>query len=121
MRYERQALADVDPASDLRMTFDFGIGYRFHDLTPVPDDRNFSQYLLGEGQSVMEVKGTGAVPYWLSRLLGATGCRMASYSKYCNALAAGDSKVRPIRARLGVREQSIMNQQSNPDALPACA
>ena len=121
MRYERQALADVDPASDLRMTFDFGIGYRFHDLTPVPDDRNFSQYLLGEGQSVMEVKGPGAVPYWLSRLLGATGCRMASYSKYCNTLAAGDSKVRPIRARLGVREQSIMNQQSNPDALPACA
>ncbi len=120
MRYDRQALADRDPASDLRMTFDFGIGYRFHDLTPVPDDRNFSQYLLTEGQSVMEVKGTGAVPYWLSHLLGTTGCRMASYSKYCNAIAAGDPVVRPIRMGNDAALKS-MQHQSNSDDLPVSA
>lgn len=122
MRYDRQPLADIDPASDLRMTFDFGIGYRFHDLTPVPDDRDFSHYLLGEGASVMEVKGTGAVPYWLARLLGATGCRMVSYSKYCNALAAGDPAVRPSQTRMGnAKERHSMKHQSNADDLPACS
>lgn len=122
MRYDRQALADVDPASDLRMTFDLGIGYRFHDLTPLPDDRNFSHSLLGDGQSVMEIKGTGAVPYWLSRLVGAAGCRLASFSKYCSALAAGDPVVRPIPSRIaGARERSTVKQQTDSGALPAFA
>lgn len=94
MRYDRQAFADVNPASDLRITFDSGIGYRMHDLTPVPDDRGFSDYLLKEGDSVMEVKVTGSVPYWLPRMLGAAGCILTSHSKYCNALAAGDPALR---------------------------
>ncbi|MCE9612285.1 MAG: polyphosphate polymerase domain-containing protein [Chthoniobacter sp.] len=113
MRYDREALASVDPGSDLRITFDTGIGYRLHDLTPVPDDRNFSEFLLREGESVMEVKGTGAVPYWLARMLGTTGCRLASYSKYCNALAAGDPAVRPP-----LRPQPSLNHQSQPPAAP---
>jgi hypothetical protein len=66
----------------------------------------------------MEVKGTGAVPYWLSRLLGSAGCRLASYSKYCNALAAGDPRVRPA---VFARGRSSMKQQPESDALPACA
>ena len=94
MRYDRQAFADVNPASDLRITFDTGIGYRMHDLTPVPDDRSFSDYLLKEGDSVMEVKVTGSVPYWLPRMLGGAGCILTSHSKYCNALAAGDPALR---------------------------
>jgi VTC domain len=94
MRYDRQAFADVNPASDLRITFDTGIGYRMHDLTPVPDDRSFSDYLLKEGDSVMEVKVTGSVPFWLPRMLGAAGCILTSHSKYCNALAAGDPVLR---------------------------
>lgn len=95
MRYDRQAFADVNPASDLRITFDTGIGYRMDNLTPVPDDRNFSQYLLQEGESVMEVKVIGSVPYWLPRMLGDAGCLLTSHSKYCNALAAGDPALQP--------------------------
>jgi hypothetical protein len=103
MRYDRQAFADVNPASDLRITFDTGIGYRMDDLLPKPDDRNFSHYLLREGESVMEVKVTGSVPYWLPRMLGNAGCILSSHSKYCNALEAGD----PIlRARPHVRAVS---------------
>jgi hypothetical protein len=94
MRYDRQAFADVNPASDLRITFDTGIGFRMDNLVPTPDDRNFQQYLLEEGQSVMEVKVTGTVPYWLTRMLGEAGCILTSHSKYCNALEAGDPTVR---------------------------
>lgn len=94
MRYDRQAFADVNPASDLRVTFDAGIGYRMDDLMPEPDDRKFNHYLLREGESVMEVKVTGSVPYWLPGMLGAAGCILTSHSKYCNALEAGDTALR---------------------------
>ena len=96
MRYDRQAFADRNPDSDLRITFDTGIAFRFDNLTPVPDDRNFSMYLHAEDQSVMEVKVTGAVPYWLTRMLGEHGCILRSHSKYCNALEMGDPVLRKM-------------------------
>lgn len=97
MRYDRRALADLDESSDLRITFDSGIGYRMSELTPQPDDNRFSEYLLTPGSVVMEVKGTGAVPYWLARLLGEMDCILTSFSKYCNALEAGDPYLRGLR------------------------
>ena len=90
MRYDRQAFADRDQESDLRITFDTGIAYRMTDLTPSPDDRNFKDFLLAPGESVMEVKVTGTIPFWLSRLIGEHGCILQSHSKYSNALEAGD-------------------------------
>ena len=121
MRYDRQALADVNPASDLRITFDAGIGWRLDDLTPAPDDRNFFHHLLPEGAAVMEVKGTGAVPYWLARMLGETGCRLASFSKYCNALAAGDPAVRLAHPAAAGTSNFNMNNHHDTGALPAFA
>jgi SPX domain protein involved in polyphosphate accumulation len=94
LRYDRHAYASVDPDADLRITFDTGIAYRFERLTPVPDDREFTNYLHPEGWSVMEVKVTGAVPYWLTRLLGQTGCVMQGHSKYCRIMEAGDPVLR---------------------------
>jgi hypothetical protein len=96
MRYDRQAFADKDPSSDLRITFDTSIAYRMTDLEPRPDDQNFSEYLIRGGDSVMEVKVTGAVPYWLTRLIGAHGCILQSHSKYSNALEAGDPVLRKM-------------------------
>lgn len=90
MRYDRQAFADKDPESDLRITFDTGIAYRMDNLTPIPDDRRFTRYMLPDGYSVLEIKVTGCVPYWLSTMLGAHGCILQSHSKYCNALEDGD-------------------------------
>ena len=121
MRYDRQAFAAVDLASDLRITFDAGIGYRLEALTPVPDDRNFSHDLLRDGAAVMEVKGTGAVPYWLARMLGETGCRLASFSKYCNALAAGDPAVRRPASPAAGASNFNMNNHHDTGALPAIA
>lgn len=94
LRYDRQAFADQDPASDLRITFDTGIAYRFENLTPRPDDQDFNQYLMEDGYSVMEIKVTGSVPYWLTRMLAEAGCILQSHSKYCNALEAGDPVLR---------------------------
>jgi hypothetical protein len=96
MRYDRHAFADRDFESDLRITFDTGIAFRLHDLVPVPDDRNFTQYLHSADQAVMEVKVTGTVPYWLTRMLGENGCVLRSHSKYCNALELGDPILRKM-------------------------
>ena len=88
MRYDRTAYAAMDPESDLRVTFDEGIRARFDSLTPEPDDRNFAagSELHTDGLTVMEVKVTGCIPYWLSRTISAAGCRMQSHSKYSIAL-----------------------------------
>jgi hypothetical protein len=90
MRYDRYAYSDKNPDSDLRITFDTDIAYRFDDLNPVPDDRKFDKRLLPECYSVMEVKITGCMPYWLSCLIGKYHCILQSHSKYCNALEDGD-------------------------------
>jgi hypothetical protein len=90
MRYDRMAYADRDPKSDLRITFDTGIAYRMDNLTPIPDDRRFTNYLLPEGYSVLEVKVTGAVPFWLTTMIGKHGCILQGHSKYSNALEDGD-------------------------------
>lgn len=100
LRYDRHAYAAIDPGDDLRITFDTGIAYRFERLTPVPDDREFTSYLHADGASVMEVKVTGAVPYWLTRLLGATGCVMQGHSKYCRIMEAGDPVLRDLCRRV---------------------
>jgi hypothetical protein len=87
MRYDRKAYAAKDPTSDLRVTYDTGIAYRFDHLKPVPDDQGFKpeNYLYPADISVLEVKVTGCIPYWLSRLLAETGCRMQSHA--CAELA----------------------------------
>lgn len=128
MRYDRQAFADVNPASDLRITFDTGIGFRMDELLPQPDDRAFSQYLLREGESVMEVKVTGSVPFWLPRMLGSAGCILTSHSKYCNALEAGDPtlqrRVWPVAesaTELATRSNLDITSAGEGEAVPALA
>ena len=115
MRYDRQAFADKDPESDLRITFDTGIAYRMDNLMPVPDDRRFTRYMLPEGYAVMEVKVTGAVPYWLTRMVGEHGCILQSHSKYCNALEDGD----PVLHRQTGGRQHKPHYGITPGTLPA--
>ena len=98
MRYDRTAYAARDPESDLRVTFDEGIRVRFDNLTPEPDDRRFAEddEMHGDGSTVMEVKVTGCIPYWLSRTIAAAGCRMQSHSKYSSALERRDPVLRAM-------------------------
>ena len=122
MRYDRQAFAGSDPTNDLRITFDTGVAYRFDNLTPVPDDHNFQVYLHQEGVSVMEVKVTGSVPYWLTKMLGENGCVLQSHSKYCNSLEAGDPVLRQQLyggpKRFGMADSSV---SAETDSQPAQA
>ena len=113
MRYDRQAFAASDPKSDLRITFDTGIAYRSDNLVPVPDDRRFERYLLPDGFSVMEVKVTGAVPYWLSRLVGEHNCILQSHSKYCNALEDGDPV---LHRQIGGRPDKVFYHVAQPSS-----
>jgi hypothetical protein len=130
MRYDRQAFADRDLESDLRVTFDTGIAYRFDGLRPVPDDRHFSDYLLPDGYSVMEVKVTGSVPYWMTYLVGERGCILQGHSKYNNALEAGDPILheqlggRPYKPHYGITPHSLAanaNTNAVTDAAQAVA
>ena len=100
MRYDRRAYAGRDAESDLRVTYDTGIAYRLDNLRPVPDDRDFrpENYLYPDDVSVLEVKITGTIPFWLGRLLAETGCRLQSHSKYCNALERSDPVLRQMLA-----------------------
>ncbi len=114
MRYDRQAFAAREAQSDLRITFDTGIAYRSDNLVPVPDDRRFEHYLLPDGFSVMEVKVTGSVPYWLTRLVGANRCILQSHSKYCNALEDGDPV---LHRQLGGRPNTTHYHVAQPDLI----
>ena len=100
MRYDRCAYAAVDPASDLRVTYDTGILCRTDNLTPVPDDRRFDSRheMHRDGRAVMEVKVTGCIPYWLGRMIAEEGCRLQSHSKYSNALEQIDPVLRAMLA-----------------------
>ena len=129
MRYDRHAFADKDPESDLRVTFDTGIAYRFENYMLHPDDRDFQNYLLPEGYSVMEVKVTGTVPYWLARMIGEKHCILQSHSKYNNALEDGDEILhrqiggRVIKHHYGVTPDSLAKVNTNvvPDTHPGRA
>jgi VTC domain len=100
MRYDRRAYAAKDVTSDLRVTYDTGIAYRLDNLVPCPDDPGFrpENYMYPDDISVLEVKITGTIPYWLSVLLAESGCKMQSHSKYCNALERSDPVLRAMLA-----------------------
>jgi hypothetical protein len=126
MRYDRRAYAAVDPSSDLRVTYDTGIAYRLDNLKPVPDDRSFSpeNYMYPDDVSVLEVKVSGCVPYWLSKLLPEVGCRLQSHSKYCNALERSDPVLQAMLApnwRRPFRQDAPMVDRADrdPAVIPA--
>lgn len=128
MRYDRRAYASVDPSSDLRITYDTGIAFRFRDLNPIPNDKDFrpEEYMYPDDISVLEVKITGTIPYWLSVLIAETGCRLQSHSKYCNALELADPVLRSMLApnwrkplpHGGDTEMDIVSNSDSPSLLP---
>lgn len=85
IRYHRFAY-DSGPEGTLRITFDEDIRCRF-DIRPLtPDDDDFPVALLDPGESVMEVKTIGAVPYWFRQLIGEFAMVPRGFSKYAAAL-----------------------------------
>jgi hypothetical protein len=87
MRYDRLAFARGEGEDALRLTFDSGLLRREHDLVPRPDETGFDLPVVDPGLCVMEIKGHGAVPLGLARLLSRHGLRPRPFSKYAAATA----------------------------------
>ena len=78
----RQAYAAPDE-SDLRITFDddLACAQEVHDLAQPAS----TTPLLAPGESIMEVKNAGPLPFWLLRALSETKAYPRSFSKYGHA------------------------------------
>jgi len=80
--YDREAFySPLD--HDYRMTFDRCVRVRWDHLTLDWDDRG--RRILPEGQSILEVKTSKAIPLWLVRYLDDEGIRRTTWSKYGTA------------------------------------
>lgn len=87
MRYDRLAFARGEGDDALRLTFDQDLRRRGRDLVPRPDEPGFEETVVEPGLCVMEVKGHGAVPLDVARLLSRRGLQPRRFSKYAAAVA----------------------------------
>ena len=88
IRYDRNAFSSPD--GTLRITFDNLLRCRPEFPRLLPDDQDFSRFIIPEGDSIMEIKSIGPVPYWLRQRAGETGLSRQSFSKYCTSLEKHD-------------------------------
>lgn len=79
LSYEREAYYALD-GSDLRITFDENIYYRRDDFSL--GSEIYGSPLLEEDQSLMEIKISGGIPLWMSRILTQYHIYRSSFSKY---------------------------------------
>lgn len=80
--YDRTAYYSADDP-DLRLTFDTNIRFRTTDLDISKGD--YGYLLMGDEQSVLEIKAAGAMPLWLTHELDRLKIYPHPYSKYGNA------------------------------------
>ena len=82
LSYEREAYFS-NAGEDFRITFDENILYRRDglSLTLPPSGKN----ILQEGYSLMEIKTSGGIPLWMTRVLSENRIYKTSFSKYGNA------------------------------------
>lgn len=92
IRYDRNAFSSPDET--LRVTFDTRVRCRSEFGRLLPDDPDFENFIISEGESIMEIKSIGPVPYWLRVRAGETGLCRRSFSKYCTALEKYDPVLR---------------------------
>lgn len=76
--YDREAY--YDPKSNLRMTIDYRIRYRFDDLRL--DKSLDGKLLMDEDIALFEVKSADSFPLWLVNLFSKNGIKKVSISKY---------------------------------------
>jgi hypothetical protein len=83
--YDREGF--YDPLDhDFRMTFDRRVRVRWDHLTL--DWSDHGRQVLPDGQSILEVKTSKAMPLWLVRFLSEEGIRKTTWSKYGTAYCA---------------------------------
>lgn len=82
LSYEREAFTARDK-SDLRITFDENILCRTDEL--ILESEVYGELILPEGQVLMEIKTSDAMPLWLAHLLSENRIYRTSFSKYGTA------------------------------------
>lgn len=85
LSYEREAYYALD-GSDFRVTFDENILYRSKDLSL--GSEIYGNSLLGEQETLMEIKTSGGMPLWMTRVLTENHVFKTSFSKYGAAYQA---------------------------------
>lgn len=81
LSYERKALFCKNNR-DLRITFDTNIRSRRYDLKL--EHGTHGEYLMPQGQWLMEVKAEKTIPVWLAKMLSEHQMYRTSFSKYGN-------------------------------------
>lgn len=84
LSYERQAYYCQD-GSDFRVTFDNNILCRQHDLSL--NSKIYGKPILPENMTLMEIKCSGGIPIWMTRILSQEKIYKTSFSKYGTAYA----------------------------------
>lgn len=82
LSYEREAFYAND-GSDFRVTFDDTILCRQEDLSL--ESETYGTTLLPEGMVLMEIKCSGGIPLWMTRVLSKEHIYKTSFSKYGTA------------------------------------
>lgn len=82
LSYEREAFYSND-SSDLRVTFDDTILCRQEDMSLKSEA--YGTPLLPEGMVLMEIKCSGGIPIWMTRVLSEEHIYKTSFSKYGTA------------------------------------
>ncbi len=77
--YEREAYETID-GSDFRVTFDENILYREDDFSFASEI--YGTPILGERETLMEIKAPNVIPLWMSRQLTKMQIFKTSFSKY---------------------------------------
>lgn len=77
----------LNTSSDLRITFDSGVAYR-DAFAEAAGARVYYRPLLNPGEVIMEVKTSGAFPFWLVDALNDCEAYPSSFSKYGAAYQA---------------------------------
>ena len=82
LSYEREAFYSLD-GSDFRVTFDENILARQEELSLSRDV--WGERLIGENQVLMEIKTSGGIPLWMTKVLTQERIYKTSFSKYGTA------------------------------------
>ncbi len=85
LSYEREAFYATD-GSDFRVTFDDTILCRQEDLSLKSEA--YGTPILPEGKVLMEIKCSGGIPLWMTRVLSKERIYKTSFSKYGTAYRA---------------------------------
>lgn len=82
LSYEREAFYSLD-GNDFRVTFDENILARQEELSLSRDV--WGERLIGENQVLMEIKTSGGIPLWMTKVLTQERIYKTSFSKYGTA------------------------------------